>query len=229
MESYINFSYVISGIIIFIYTCVIGYVVNFCKFTTDKLDAQREELLSKNKEKVTYIDKEYIPLLYDSAVKNTKDTFDFLKEITLYAFKGLFLINGGGATAIAVYLGSNYGNISIYSKGVSWGLASFCFGVFFVVACMVFSYLAQGYFVSIAYFDQKAMENRLLYTKSNDKAKSDNEAKSNETIGNNFCKAGNSENKYADNFRLWAICCGVLALFFAGLGLLLVTLVLILW
>lgn len=28
MESYINFSYVISGIIIFIYTCVIGYVVN---------------------------------------------------------------------------------------------------------------------------------------------------------------------------------------------------------
>lgn len=131
MESYINFSYVISGIIIFIYTCVIGYVVNFCKFTTDKLDAQREELLSKNKEKVTYIDKEYIPLLYDSAVKNTKDTFDFLKEITLYAFKGLFLINGGGATAIAVYLGSNYGNISIYSKGVSWGLASFCFGVFF--------------------------------------------------------------------------------------------------
>lgn len=90
MESYINFSYVISGIIIFIYTCVIGYVVNFCKFTTDKLDAQREELLSKNKEKVTYIDKEYIPLLYDSAVKNTKDTLISLKRLLCMHLKGYF-------------------------------------------------------------------------------------------------------------------------------------------
>lgn len=159
MDNCINFSYVISGIIIFMYMCVIGYVGNFCKITTDRSNIQREELLSRNKENVTYIDKEYIPLLYDSAVRDTKDTFDFLKEITLYAFKGLFLINGGGATAIAVYLGSNHGNISIYSKGISWGLASFSFGVFFVVACMLLSYLAQGYFVSAAYFVQKTIEN----------------------------------------------------------------------
>lgn len=70
------------------------------------------------------------------------------------------------------------------------GAGIILFWSIFVVACMVFSYLAQGYFVSVAYFDQKAMENRLLYTKSNDKAKSDNEAKSNETIGNNFAKLG---------------------------------------
>lgn len=162
MDNCINFSYVISGIIIFMYMCVIGYVGNFCKITTDRSNIQREELLSRNKENVTYIDKEYIPLLYDSAVRDTKDTFDFLKEITLYAFKGLFLINGGGATAIAVYLGSNHGNISIYSKGISWGLASFSFGVFFVVACMLLSYLAQGYFVSAAYFVQKTIENQLF-------------------------------------------------------------------
>lgn len=229
MDNCINFSYVISGIIIFMYMCVIGYVGNFCKITTDRSNIQREELLSRNKENVTYIDKEYIPLLYNSAVRDTKDTFDFLKEITLYAFKGLFLINGGGATAIAVYLGSNHGNISIYSKGISWGLASFSFGVFFVVACMLLSYLAQGYFVSAAYFVQKTIENQLFYTRLDDKAKSDNEAKSNEIIGNNFCKARNSDNKYADIFRLWAMWCGMAALFFAGLGLLLVTLVLVLW
>ena len=223
MGSCINFSYVISGIIIFIYMCGIAYLGILCKIAIDKSDAQREELLSQNKEKVTYIDKEYIPLLYGSTVEDTKDVFDFHKEITLYAFKGLFLINGGGATAIAVFLGSNYSNMSIYHKGISWGLASFSFGVFFVVACMVLSYFAQDYFVSAAYFDQKAMENRLFYTNLN------GEARSNELIGNNFCKAGNSDNKYADNFKLGAICCGVLALFFAGLGLLLVTLVLILW
>ena len=120
-------------------------------------------------------------------------------------------------------------NISIYSKGISWGLASFSFGVFFVVACMLLSYLAQGYFVSAAYFVQKTIENQLFYTRLDDKAKSDNEAKSNEIIGNNFCKARNSDNKYADIFRLWAMWCGMAALFFAGLGLLLVTLVLVLW
>lgn len=70
MDNCINFSYVISGIIIFMYMCVIGYVGNFCKITTDRSNIQREELLSRNKENVTYIDKEYIPLLYDSAVRD---------------------------------------------------------------------------------------------------------------------------------------------------------------
>lgn len=94
---------------------------------------------------------------------------------------------------------------------------------------MLLSYLAQGYFVSAEYFVQKTIENQLFYTRLDDKAKSDNEAKSNETIGNNFCKAGNSDNKYAYIFRLWAMWCGMASLFFAGLGLLLVTLVLVLW
>lgn len=208
----------INFIIDFLATAFLVYCFCWAKKYIEKMNEEKNKVLKEIKN-ATLIQPSYVETIYKTAANTISESYKFQREIESWLFKFLFVTNGGGATAIAAFLGSDSGKFSIYVKGLTYSLLFFSFGVIFVILALCGAYFSQDFYTSTTVAS-------LQYLQAGPMGILDPANEQNSKV---YIKSGALDMKHGDSIRLFSIYMSGLSILGMSLGLLQTGLTLILW
>lgn len=205
-------------IFVMLYLCYKGY-----KYF-DNAEKEINSILSKADNKPAILAKTYYEVFYKGIQEDTYQSFEFLKELTALAIRALFLINGGGASGIAVYLGNNSHLARESYRAFGFALGSFAFGAFLTLLCLGASYFAQTYYTHSLDLQRGAIISQFFCNNENNQP---NPIYDNKVIWDSYRRAGNREGEYGNKIHKLALGFASAAIVFAGFGILTVMITLV--